>query len=171
MSKILLSSVTLSRKLIEPKEGVVELRSVASQSNTQVTTWPCNSLWSWWDTGEEGQSCKSEPLAHGIWYSSLGVNCRIPSTQLVSKHCLLVWGNPLPHIGIYYIIGSRNKCFYYLLWQCFPEAIQIYIFSLICVRSLSIYICICVCVCVCVCVYTCVCLLSHFSHLQLFATP
>ena len=51
----------------------------------------------------------------------------------------------------------------------FPSSYtDIYIFlSFVCSLSLSLY----VCVCVCVCVYTCVCLLSHFSRLQLFATP
>ena len=35
-----LSSVSCSRKLIKPNEGVVEnLRFIASQSETEVTTW------------------------------------------------------------------------------------------------------------------------------------
>ena len=33
------------------------------------------------------------------------------------------------------------------------------------------WVTLCVCVCVCVCVCGCVCLLSHFSCVQLFATP
>ena len=34
MSKILLSSVTLPSKLIEPREGAVELQSIAGQPDT-----------------------------------------------------------------------------------------------------------------------------------------